>query len=369
MAMAKLLEALVDRELLLSAQLEVTDGLIAINVSGGTKTLAVSMPHPDEDLTRFIVWVVRPPTSAEADVRQIKDRPSGRTLGYVFPITSLAPTSDFCPGRLDGKFEKIFGSVAVKALIYQGVGNSGVISRFGELSEGMALPDIFESDLAVVVFGCENLAKAGIGQDESRLLLREVGYFPRDLPDEYSWSRTRPGFSGGSCTLPRVSADLGGELALLSSLICLASQQTSAVASVLIYYQVIEIASDKLFSERLNRIIQTPRLGAWNVAKALKEAASEQSRVIAICAQAATGDEASWFQDMRDAGVAILNHCGKSASLDDDPGITLYTVRNVIVHNQGLLGEAAHRRLRDFVDALHRVVFATIRKFNASQAT
>jgi hypothetical protein len=359
-----ILDGLVEPELRARARLEISADCATVYVDTEARNIEISLTHPEEDVSRFDVWCVRPPTTAEAGVRSLKDRSSGgRTLGYIFPITSFSPGSDFCAARLQSQFEKIFSSVAVKALLERGSANRWLTHGFADLLPSTPIPDLFSGDLALVVVGRENMAECGLSNPAVKLLIQEAGYFPADLSSEYFWSRVKPEVMADNCSIGRVSADLDAQSDLIGTLICLASQQTSAVASLLIYYQVVEAVSERVLFERLRRLAASTPRDAWEFKEALGKAASERSRIVAICTQAAADTDVAIFRSLRDSGIDLLRSAGEAIEDDADPGAVLYRVRNLVVHKQTGIPPTSYPILGSFVALVHGAVFAILRRF------
>jgi hypothetical protein len=367
MSVGSLLDVLVDKELRSrSSSVRIENGA-AITVDGTERLLRFDCPKIDEDLQLFVVWCVRPATSAESAVRSIKDREDeGKTLGYIFPITSFSPESEYSAAKLPGRFARYFAGAGALAIIESGVANAHLRPKFDALNDETPLRELFDPDLAVVVIGRQNMAAVGVVESDVKLLVQESGYFVADLPQEYSWSRPAPVWTSDSCVLGRVSSDVSDATDLIGRMVSLAASQTSAVASLLIYYQVVEILSERLLAARLRKLAAEPPSGAWELKEALREAVSEGSRVKALCHQAQVGVDAGAFTQLRDSGLAILSSAGLSIRDESSPAEVLYSVRNLVVHNQKALSEEAHALLKEFVSALHSSVFAMVRRLDLS---
>ena len=286
----------------------------------------------------------------------------------MFPIASFDPGSMFSAANLDGLYQKIYSSVAVTFLIEQGIGNSYIKRKLTDLGDATPLAELFDQDLAVVVVGMENLANAGTSVAQVQLMLQEAGYFVAHLDSEYSWSRIKP-IGVANCVIGEVAGDLNDFTDLFSRIVCLASQQTSAVASLLIYYQIVEVVSDRLLGSRLTRLAANPPVGSWNLKEALREAVAEKSRIVSLCGQASVDGDVAVFLRMRDHGVSVLNASGEVADANEDPGAVLYLVRNLVVHNQSAITVAAHGHLNEFVKEMHSAMFAIVRRLDLATAT
>ncbi|MGV8942042.1 MAG: hypothetical protein ACOH1P_10980 [Lysobacter sp.] len=282
-------------------------------------------------------------------------------------MTSFCPDSDFCAVNLPGGYAGLYAGAAALALTESGVGNAHVRVSFDTLSDHTSLREIFDPDLAVVVIGRENLEKHGRSEFEIRLLLQEKGYFTTDLPESYSWSRPSPIHPTAVFVLGHVSSDVHDAIDLVSRLVSLAATQSSAVASLLIYYQVVEILSEKLLASRLKKLVAVPPLGgAWELREALREALSERSRVKFLCGQAESGNDHEVFSQLRLIGVGILSASAVAFNKDVSAAEVLYAVRNLVVHNQSSLPDSAHGLLNEFVKEFHLAVFAMVRRMDLS---
>ena len=364
--MATILDVLVDPELRGSAKLVRTRAGVSVGVAGAERLLGFECPEVDEDLGRFICWCVRPANSAESGVRPVKDRANdGRTLGYIFPLTSFAPDSEFSASKLPGRFTRFFAGAAALALVEAGIANRHFSSvSFEQLRDITPLRELFDSDLAVAVLGRENLEGCGLDEIEAQLLVQEAGNFPADLPHEFAWTRPAPTPTSGACSVGRVSRDIAESSDLIGRLVALAAGQSTAVASLLIYYQVVEILSEKVLGARLRKIASAPPADAWDLKESLRDAVSESSRIKLLCAQAQIGDDAMPFVTLRDIGVEILERAGLSPKEDMASAEVLYAIRNLAVHNQKKLDSHAHIQLNRFVSSLHGCIFAMLRRLD-----
>lgn len=380
--MSAFLDEFVGRELRGQSSLSVDGSGIHVSIGGLSRVLRAPCPHPEEDLSRFVFWAVRPSSNPESAIREIKDRASGgRTLGYVFPINGLSPSSEFAADKLSGRFAPIFASVVVLAIAQEGVARSVVRRKFTDVPDELDLRDALSPDIAMVVLGRENLNAAGLDEAHARLMVQEAGYFRADLPPEYVWTRPDPDFSRSGLSLGRISGDLAGHCELFERLVALAVEQKSAVAALLVYYQVVEVLSERVLMKRLGRIAATQFRTSWDLKEALQKASSEVDRVTAICQQASREADVSVFEGLlrigqqisalstsRNSGLNVDGDLGPGEATSGapspvSPGAALYRVRNLVVHNQASLSPDTHELLNNFVVALHFSVFAMLRRF------
>jgi hypothetical protein len=361
-----LLDQLMSRELRSRSSLRRTDGGAEIEVDGVVKLLSFDVPNIREDIDVFSCWCVRPASFVESAVRSIKDRDHGSTLGYVFPVTSFSPGSDYSASRLDGRYAPIFAGAAALSIVERGIANAYLKANFDALPEEIPLRELFDPDLAVVVIGRQNMAVAGVVEHDVCLLVQEGGNFVADLPLEYAWRRPAPALIGGSFVLGRPSPDVSDVSELIGRLISLAASQASAVASLIVYYQVVEVLSERILAAKLRSLAAAPPSGAWVLKEALRDAVSEAGRVRVLCHQAQVGADVEAFLRLRDIGIEILVESQQVVKDDPSAAEVLYSVRNLVVHNQKSLNPEAHRLLGDFVSNLHASVFAMVRRIDLS---
>lgn len=360
-----LLNALFDEPVRLGSKLEIDSRGALVTVAGFSKRIEFDCTKPDEDLTRFRIWAVRPPSNAESAIVEIKGGDRSSTLGYVFPVNTFSLDSDYAASKLEGKYKGLFSSVACIGVCQAGLANTNVVFNFDQLPNEIPLREIFSEDLAIVVLGDENLARAGCTAETARLLLQEAGYFVVDVEQGHKHRRPRPNVGAGMIRLGGVSASLVPSCQVMERLIALAAVQTSTVSALLMYYQVVEIVSEKLLLARLRVVAGEVYENGFAFKQRLSKISTEQSRVTAICEMSKLGGDAAVFEGMAAAGEEFLKHCGvKIQGKSKAPGMMLYKVRNIIVHNQAVIDEPGHLLLGQFVDKLHGAVGAMIRRFD-----
>jgi len=361
-----LLNSILHEAVLPGAKIEVDLGGAVISIAAGfSKRISFDCPHPEEDLAKFHCWAVRPPSIAESAVLEVRSGAGDdSTLGYVFPVNTFSLDSEYSASRLDGRFRQIFASVAGIALCKGGVANSNVEMNYDEMSDNLPLREVFSDDLAVVVLGAENIERAGCSLAAARLLLQEFGYFVIDNSPAHMLKRPRPVLPGTTARVGAVSLELLDSCQTIERLISLASGQASSVSALLIYYQVIEIMSEKLLLARLQNIAAEPQQSGYAFKKKLSKIGSEQTRVSLLCHMASSGSDADSFVQLKESGEKFITHCGLKPGKSS--GKVLYGVRNIIVHSQAAMDDHAHDLLSDFISDLHASVCSMVRKFNGS---
>jgi len=285
-------------------------------------------------------------------------------LGYVFPINTFSPDSDFSAGNLNGKFKKIFSSVAGISLCLGGIANPSVELKYEEISSEIPLREIFSDDLAIVVLSVENMTRAGCALGAARLLLQEYGYFVVEHGVSHKLKRPRPVLAGTSAKVGKVPEELVDSCHVIEKLISLASRQVSSVSALLIYYQVIEIMSEKVLLIKLKEVAGAQHQSGYSFKKKLSKISSEQARVSLLCNMANRNNDAGSLSRLKDFGQAFIEHCGIKAG--SSPGKVLYGVRNVIVHSQASMDDYAHDLLSGLIEDLHAVVCSMVRNFDGS---
>ncbi len=360
-----LLNSILQESVLHGAKIEIDHGGAVVSVAGYSKRLSFDCPYPNEDLLRFHCWAVRPPSSAESGILEVRNSGADSiTLGYIFPVNTFSPDSPYGANSLSGRFKKIFSSVAGIALCRDGIANVGVELRYEEISEEIPLREIFSDDLSIVVLGVENMERAGCSIGAARLLLQEYGYFVVDHGASHTLKRPRPALPGVAAKVGSVPEGLMDSCKVIEKLISLASRQVSSVSALLIYYQVIEIMSEKLLLSKLREIAAAPQQSGYAFKKKLSKIGSEQTRVSSLCHMASRNGDAESFSRLKDLGKEFIELCGLRAG--KSPGKVLYGVRNIVVHSQASMDDRAHDLLSDVITELHAVVCSMVRNFDGA---
>ncbi|QNP40509.1 hypothetical protein [Lysobacter solisilvae (ex Woo and Kim 2020)] len=356
--MATIIDGLFPPEIAAVSRLEFDGGNVEIDTRVQVVSFRCSLPRPTEDLTRFTVWCVRPPVSAESAIFPIVMPSGGRTIGYVFPIAAFDPDSSYCPQNSPKQYLQIYSSAALLWLVQHGGGNQHL--RVGQLdwSADPSIADLFQPDLSIAVIGREVVDSETA--EHIRLALEASGFFLAEGP-QFSFERFRQ-VSGSSIKAEQFSAALKPIFSTAERFLMLASRQDTPEASFLFYYQVIESLSDIVLDRLMKKVLSSASLASgYDLKTRVLDYTSESTRVTKLVEFAKFVD-ASAVESLRLAGAALLNSCNRAPG-ESTSAKVLYDVRNLIVHNQIPLAKADWNAFRPVIDSLHKVVVAMLKGF------
>jgi len=359
------LSALVEHDLLDSASHAWEASGVSISVRGLVRSLRVARPDPAVDLSRYTGWGVQTLDNAESQIRPIVYRGGARrTIGYVFPIGTFDPASDFSASNLDDEFQRIYSNAAATLIVERGIANDLVRQTFEGLPDESNLSDLFDADCAVVVLASRIMAQEGVDEGYVKLALQEYGYFPT-APQEKAGYRPYVSLEPGRRKVAPVSAGVVRFVREISEVVSIASRQESPIAAFIAYYQVVEILSHERFKSEVARIADDAvyRADSWLLKDKLSEAANERKRVNALFANCMRG-ASNVVGDVERAAKRILGAMATEGLDTMSAADMFYKVRNVLVHDQKAIPASSYPDLLKLVDAVHLLVFALVQNFD-----
>jgi len=356
--MTSIIDGLFPPEIAEVSKFQIGDGNVEIDTAVQVVSFRCLLPFPEEDLARFMVWCVRPPSDAESATCPIVLPGGGRTIGYVFPVASFDPRSPYCPQNDQNRYLQIYSSVALLWLIADGGGNQHLKVAELNWNSDLSIADLFDSDLAIVVVGREVVDSETT--DYIRLALEANGFFLADGPQS-SFERFRQ-FSNRSVKAERFSAVIKQGILPVEKFLMLASRQDTPEASFLFYYQIVELLSDVALDRLMKKIISSAASASgYDLKTKVLDYTAESTRIAKLI-EFARAEDARAVESLNLSGSALLSLCGQAI---DDPNAAkvLYSVRNLIVHSQVALAKADWSAFRPVIDSLHEVVIAMLKGF------
>lgn len=345
------------------------DGIALAKYSdGGEVSIRIASPSLPAGITleQFSCRLVRSHYVAEREWSEIRCKGDTRTIGYVFPTTTLRTGEEVevAHDRL-GRWPRVYLAAAVQFLLHSPIPVESINLPVDLLGTAHDI-DSMLPQAAVVVLGWEQLSNLNTSIDEICFGLHRQGYtyFDEALPRS---GPVRPGFSS-PCPSPRVAAALRSKLALLQAVATSAMNESRAPARYLALYQAFELCIEQVLCVRIRSAVSEHLLGRatrWKLVEDLQSASREQSRLqelFASCLSRAVPN---------DVEATFIALCGEISKLLEphrdvaDNGIaeSLYAVRNYCVHRQSQIAPAVASKLHDAADELAVIMFHVVEHF------
>ncbi|WP_156373596.1 hypothetical protein [Rhizobium sp. Leaf386] len=279
---------------------------------------------------RFICIPVYTGLKGQRQSLEIRLRPKGETLGYIFPVSSLVDDEGFDD---QDKFRKIYAHAAVRHSLRHHYVPSLMRSNLQiNPSFPVTFSDLFDDNYAICVIGRHLLSKYKIEEALVPLMLMVEGVF---LPRNIKVFKEQPHNSMGFKDVISV-----GDLKYLKtrdfveSLLTIMQEADATdylIGAFITYFQVIEILCDDVFSLIMSTI---PRdLDPWTLREKVTNAANFKVRAQILFNQCGHGISAASRDGLKDACYNLLESLGKEVKRDEHVS-NLVDIRNIIVHSQ-----------------------------------
>lgn len=336
------------------------EGLFAASASDGRDFAirAFNQNFPEYPRDLFKISILGTPHFGEREVTSLRFSGSSTdTIGYIFPIASLR-TGEHLP---DGKFPKVYASVATRELIQTEIAISLAKKDQQHIAE-IEITEIFPESLGVLVLGCQQLSDASASIESVELMIMERGYFP--LSTNFG---TLGGYIDESqyesrLSLRSLATPLIDDVASLKWLMASARIQQMNSGRFLLLYQILESLLSRVFGQAMAHIIDDPRTlnDPWWVRDKVKLIQGENWRLNFIQHHCLDLQSHQFFTDCRVACEELLIHLGRWEKTGEKAlswSKALYLVRNIFVHNQTALRNADENIIQNVCDKLQCVCF------------
>lgn len=289
--------------------------------------------------------------SGEAQVSKLQMRGTHASLGYVFPMTFFRGEAD-----IEGDWQKRYARVAFHKLInLSNIANFAPDASIDVLRDRRVFPDeLFPDNLSIVVAGLQNLDDAGVRVEQFKLMLLSQGI---TILDRYE--RDRKFFAedtfSASVSLAAPSPVLDEDIEVIFQLLRQSDADTSEAGRFLRLYQLIEYSIEKVYSWSLRALLGM-EMSSWRLKKRLSAITADRSRLGILAAhclhptvnRAALDALAVTCRD-------LLKDLGEKITGQETWDFLLYSVRNVVVHDQIKLIRTPNDYLPSLNDTLREV--------------
>jgi len=326
-----------------------SDSIALLHSSGLTQRITCAYGDFDEPLENFIVLPTFQKYSHESEIVHLRFQ--NERMGYVIPDTSLVGGE-----VLTGKFDRLFASAAIKAVLFGSVAKDmlrPVLFNNDRLAD-LAFNDLFDRALSFAVLPRQSLATHSISLDDVKYMLSSEGFLT-DWPSQGKLLFSTPYERTLPMKLP--SSALRNESGILNSLLCIAVTQTTPRATFILLYQVLELLISRIFQcEMQDQIAAFRNCDLWELKEKINELSREVYRLNQLENKYLRNfPRRALFIDCRDACERFLQDLHITPKRDNWATL-LYTTRNVIVHRQHEFNRFPEDHLGDVCISLRELV-------------
>lgn len=292
------------------------------------------------------------PRHPESEVRAVVLSPDTKTVGWLCTVRALTSDQHL---ESENKYFRIAAYSAVKQILRRGLRTTeGVVVSDGAK---LALSDFIDEDLSVLVLHRPSLGNS-VGPRWTQLLpgLHKKGFLPAVDLDGYAPLHSPDADdyfnqNGPQIRLKLISPEIGFEDFVDYVFRCLLPSASTAILQFFLYYQVIEVLLNVVFSTRqkvtigeIQQVIDDP-IRVHPLIERLKEDAAEKKRMNLLFNDY-SGREGK-EEDLRMACNDFLTEIGESQK--ETTAEALYQVRNQIFHGLRNVPATATPRVENIV--------------------
>lgn len=310
--------------------------------------------HP---LNKFYYTLCRTGNVSEFHSFAIKMKGEDRnSLGYCFPITAFGNADAF-----EDKWPSIFGRAAFSALTQPHMLRAALSDDALKILKGgeVGVQDIYDSNLSIVILGRDALARFGISDVQIPLMLARQGICATDQSDN---GPCPPIFKtwAPSVSLSPTSEEFRNEEFLFWQLIKMAAGSGWESGSFLILYQCLEFSIQRVFDWGMVNISPSG-ISPWDLKERLSKLVNEQFRLNALSNRCLGGKVDNEILDLVMFECrATLSALGEPVDKHTNWVSALYSLRNLVIHNQIKLMRLTNVSLRGVNIALARLCLEII---------
>ena len=289
--------------------------------------LEVDSPLEAQDFTVMLCHIG---DVGEADTRKVIATPSGKRLGFSFPLTALRTGTG-----IDEVWGAKFAEVGFRKLVsLENIDRYSLIRATSELRNAeFFIDEIFSEEFVMFVFSNKGLKDAGLSHESLRLSLLEQQI--QEIENHaVSFIRGSAAVTDQNINLRIPPAMDAQDMEIFCSLIRQADQETNSVGSFLIYYQMIEYCIDKIFQIEIKKL-PSLEVDTWTLKEKLSDITNEVARIGKLDQNYfAANVRRNKFVDLKQECLDLLSNLGEPEKSDTPWYKALYKVRNMVVHNQ-----------------------------------
>lgn len=310
------------------------------------------------DINKYEAVILFSYHTNQSNIVSVSNNVDGRTLGYIFPVTSLRFFDEFP----DERWMKTFAVTGVEKLIYEGVGlkcfKENISGDF--YKEEFNFFDSLNDNAVLLVIGKEQLENCDVSLDEILLILHRDDYFP---VKKNNYLRSGRDFKN-RLKLKKVSPSAEQLINILFILVNNSKYEENPVSRFITLYQMIEIYLEKVFIICVKAISSNSSIDPYSLKEALSRCAGDKYRLTLLYARFIPSADSSVFNDCRDAINVFLRDQLEIDSCDFDWSKSLYRLRNLFVHARFKLTDVGVDTVSAICDFFENCCFEIIINFD-----
>jgi hypothetical protein len=294
------------------------------------------------DMNKYEAVILFSYHTNQGNIVSLSNSKNGKTLGYIFPVTSLRFFDEFP----DERWMKTFAVTGTEKLIHGGM----ELKYFKEnisgdfYKEEFNFFDSLNDNAVLLVVGKEQLVDGDISLDEILLILHRNDYFP---VKKETYLRSGQDFKS-KLKLEKLSPSAVQLINILFILVNNSKHEENPASRFIALYQIVEIYLEKVFLICVKAISSNDAIDPYSLKESLSRCAGDRYRLALLYTKFIPKADNSIFNACRDMINDFLTDQLEIDSSNFDWSKSLYRLRNLFVH--------ARFKLTDFeVDAVNSI--------------
>ncbi|MFU2210115.1 hypothetical protein [Solidesulfovibrio sp. C21] len=283
-----------------------------------------------------------------------------KTVGYIFPVTSLRFFDEFP----DERWMKTFAVTGVEKLIHGGIGlkcfKENISGDF--YKEGFNFFDLLNDNTVLLVVGKEQLSSCDISLNEILLILHRDDYFPIK---KNNYLRSGRDFKN-KLKLKKMSSSAVQLINILFILVNNSKHEENPVSRFITLYQIVEIYLEKVFLICVKVISSSDVLDPYSLKVSLSKCAGDRYRLALLYSNFIPNADSGVFNNCRDIINNFLSEQLEIGDCDFDWSKSLYRLRNLFVHARFKLTDTDADTVSSICDFFESCCFEIMINFDES---
>lgn len=293
----------------------------------------------------------------------------GEKIGWIFPLNALIDRSNIP----DNQWASLYASFAINAAItHPSITNHIIIPEL--IGDGnFSLLDFYSSEYAIIVLSNQSLDKLQLNLNCIALSLMHEGYLTlkNNIKFENAILRIGHDFDTESTRVKinSISKDVENHVENLTNIYLPAMFETNPCLSYFTLYQTIELLLLKVFETTINVYSQSESIkkNPWLMKEKFTQAASEKWRLDSLINRFMKPTiRQDLILDLKQKCDNLLINNKLIDTATKSLALSIYLVRNAVVHRQMEILEGTYHIFREVNLAFYSLCYEIINKFNLS---
>ena len=276
---------------------------------------------------------------SENSIFQVYDKEQRKRIGWIFPIQALVSNQhDF----YDNKYFLRYAYIAMKKLLEA---NDNInIKDIQYKEECYSLLDFYDDEIVILILDGENTNKIEcFNIDDYMIDLYKYGYCLNNGSNDLDYFEEIK----GNLNLNRIKPYLRKENYIIELFKNYLGREKKDLLKFYLMYQIIELIMEKIFNKELLNIIDSlsnDEKSLFDVKEDLSKVANEKDRINKLTNKY-SGPGITCIEELQESCNRLLECQGKKTA--NSVGNSLYTVRNLLVHNYREVTKENRRLIKD----------------------